>query len=354
MKLLPKIICTLSIFLCTLFVACDKKEPTLTDTPTQTPTPAEAASPVPTASAAIEYPEVATLTVDSEANKFVIVGRKDYQSLKLPDNVADFLTVEVYDDDFPLYITVSTLQAGGYDVQNDLTAVIDRTEKSINLIKQYITENTNPQFVNRYLKKTITIRIDGRRFDISDYKKEIVLNLNSFVSYREFQYLIALMHSKPIGWEQVGYAWYVGTCINPYNEFTLSPFIVPGLPYYEACIKAGVTPENMAPSDFRTYFDSLALVCFEKGLSGWGSSGESSNVSNEWGFSRIIPKGTESEDEKFSSFTAASFIGWLAEKYGFNNVTMFCFGEKTFEEAFSSDFETEYNAWKEYIIKKFS
>ncbi len=41
MKLLPKIICTLSIFLCTLFVACDKKEPTLTDTPTQTPTPAE-------------------------------------------------------------------------------------------------------------------------------------------------------------------------------------------------------------------------------------------------------------------------------------------------------------------------
>ena len=160
-------------------------------------------------------------------------------------------------------------------------------------------------------------------------------------------YLLALINSNAIGWEQIGYAWYVGTCIDPYTEMLDTILIVPELPYYSQCIAGGIDPAQMSASDFRIVYDSCARVCFEKGLTHWGSYCESAPVTSESVFTRN--KAKEPGDTKLSAFMAASFLAWLDDAYGFEQVSLFCFGQKSFEEAFGTDFQSAFDAWHAWI-----
>ncbi|MBR0356355.1 MAG: hypothetical protein IJH54_02635, partial [Clostridia bacterium] len=56
------------------------------------------------------------------------------------------------------------------------------------------------------------------------------------------------------------------------------------------------------------------------------------------------------EDASMSVYMAASFVAWLSDNYGFEAVSQFCFGQKTFEEAFGTNFEAAFDAWKAWIV----
>ena len=59
------------------------------------------------------------------------------------------------------------------------------------------------------------------------------------------------------------------------------------------------------------------------------------------------------QDIRMSVLSASSFVAWLDRQYGFEPLTAFCFGQKTFDEAFGTDFDTAFSAWNEWIMETY-
>ena len=54
-----------------------------------------------------------------------------------------------------------------------------------------------------------------------------------------------------------------------------------------------------------------------------------------------------------SQLLAASFLAWLDEAYGFEQLSLFCFGQKTFDEAFGMKFNIAYKNWRTWITETY-
>ncbi len=284
---------------------------------------------------------------DAKTRTVSVEGTDGYAAISLPDEIGDARVLEVRDDEFYLSAYLVMLRRDGLDGQAELPGMIDRTEKSLRFLRQYLRENAGAAYPATRAELPVVIRIDNLYGYEAD-EEQITLEYNEIGTHREFLYLLALMNSSAVGWEHLGYAWYVGTCIDPYTEVIDKWPIVPELPYYSQCIAGGVDPENVTAADYRTVYDACARVCFEKGLTHWGSYCESLPVTKEPDFSRIKDK--EPGDTLLTAFTAASFLAWLDEAHGFEQLSLFCFGQKTFEEAFGMNFSVAYKNWRLWIM----
>ncbi len=279
-----------------------------------------------------------------------VKGTGNYAALLFPEEVKSARVLEVQDDEFELSAYLVMLREEGLDEQKELPGLIDRTEKSLRFLRQYLLENSGAAYPSSRAELPVVIKID-KTFGYQTEEEQIALQYSDVGTHREFLYLLALMDSDAAGWEQLGYAWYVGTCIDSYTEVIDKWPLVPTLPYYPQCIAGGVDPENVAASDFRTIYDACARVCFEKGLTHWGSFCESMPVTSEAVFTRT--KNKEPGDTLLTAFTAASFLAWLDESSGFEQLSLFCFGQQTFEESFGTDFHTAYEEWRSWIIQTY-
>lgn len=293
-----------------------------------------------------------SLVFDSFFNRLYVSGTQDYEQLQMPDYARDCDDIEISDDDFEMTVSIDTLKKTGYNVRTDLTGIIDRTDRSIHFINELLKEYAEPLYSAQCEGRGLQIYIDDsyHRFDFEKNPDWIVLFLSSSVTHRDVMYLWALMSDKPIGWEQIGYAWYVDTCLNPYNESLAMNALDSEMPYYPICIDKGMNPENMSLGDYRILYDAISRVDFDLGLTYWGSKCESRPVNVEFAFSR---KDESEYDENLSAFMAASFLGWLDDNYRFEKVTKFCIGEMTFEEAFEISLEEAFAGWKEYILTNY-
>ena len=74
-------------------------------------------------------------------------------------------------------------------------------------------------------------------------------------------------------------------------------------------------------------------------------------VTEEPDFNRI--RDNEPGDTLLSAFMAASFLAWLDEAYGFEQLSLFCFGQKTFDEAFGMKFNIAYKNWRTWITETY-
>lgn len=291
--------------------------------------------------------EPPVVAYDPETQTLTVRWTTEYAGITIPEEAAKARVLEVYDSDFTLSVYLPALREKGLDEQTELPAIIDRTAQSLRFLRQYLRENAGAAYPSYLAELPVDIRIDRNAFSYQINEDQIALQYLDAGTHREFLYLLALMNSDAVGWEQIGYAWYVGTCIDPYSEATNLWPIVPELPYYPQCIAAGVDPENMTGADFRTVYDACARVCFIKGLTHWGSYCESSPVTAESVFTRKADQ--QPGDTLLTAFTAASFLAWLDEAHGFEQLSLFCFGQKSFEDAFGMDFQSAFDAWREWI-----
>ena len=85
----------------------------------------------------------------------------------------------------------------------------------------------------------------------------------------------------------------------------------------------------------------------------WGSYFESMPVTSATGYSRVGSKRTNTGDKDLSAFMAASFVAWLDEQYGPGPLASFVFGQSTFQEAFGTDYDSAFAAWKAWIIETY-
>ena len=287
------------------------------------------------------------IVYDARTQTLSIQGVQDYTKLSLPAEVKGARVLQVKDDAFTLSAYLPVLREADLDEQSELLKIIDRTAQSLRFLKQYLYENAGGAYPDALMEIPAYFKIDRAAFGYLADDEHITLQYNDTGTHREFLYLLALQNSDAVGWEQIGYAWYVGTCIDPYTEMLHTILIVPELPYYSQCIAGGIDPAQMSASDFRIVYDACARVCFEKGLTHWGSYCESAPVTSESVFTRN--KAKEPGDTELSAFMAASFLAWLDDAYGFEQVSLFCFGQKSFEEAFGTDFQSAFDAWQAWI-----
>ena len=316
---------------------------------TETETPADPETEPETSSE--DKPEAPSVSYDADTKVLSVNGTGNYGMTVFP---AAFLSqakrLEVEDDEFQLNASLLLLQAAGVELETALPDFLDRTEKSLHFIRTYLKENAASVYPAD-MAKPVLINITGSGFGWRVQGGKIIVNCCDDILHTEFLYLHALINSDSVGWEQLGYAWYVGTCIDPYYELPeKNKDSIRTVPYYPIAAAAGLDPDRMTPADFRTMYDADSRYCFGTELTYWGSACESAPVTVEATYTRKQP---EPRDQSLSAFMAASFIGWLDETYGFEAVSGFCFGQKSFEEAFGTDFDSAFTDWKTQITETY-
>ena len=338
--------------------------PVPTSAPTEAPTqvPTEAPTPVPT-------PRPLSAEYDASSRTLYISGSSGYSELALPEEAgkADRLIVE--DDDFSIDSSLyHYAEAYGAVSERTYTDLIDSTDKSFAFIRDYLSTHAPAVFPEEIAKKHIFLQcgksqtgwwIEDERVCIGRgnglYHRGFELAANSLLSDREFYYILALINSDSAGWEQLGFANYVGASLDPYSELgnLLNVSEDQESPYVRALIEAGIESEPSGAKRLSMYFDAVSRCCLEYGLTGWGSTSESRSVKafENYGYTRKSEDQVNSGDDDMSMSMAVSFIAWLDGEYGFDALSRFCFGETSFDEAFNADYQTAFTAWRAYITQ---
>ncbi|MBQ4425002.1 MAG: hypothetical protein II882_04625 [Lachnospiraceae bacterium] len=332
-----------------------------TTDPPETAAPAAsatvAAEPVPSGTEPVTAEPAASdresVTYDPDSRTWSVSGTDNYTDLIFPAAENPGL-LRVEDDDFTLIAGVSLLSRHDIDIPEGLPAFIARCDQSLAFIRNYLKENAGdacPAEIELPVKWQFKSSVrDG-------YKKnseQIAIDTVS-VDHREFYYLTALMEKGNIGWEQLGYVWYVATCLDPYCELQQIPVIDPTSEafYTPICVRAGLDTAILSASRFRTFYDAVARYAFECGLTHWGAVCESFPVTAEPVYSRAGSNKTNSGDDELSAFMAASFVAWLDEQHGPGPLARFVFGQSTFDEAFVTDYGTAFENWKAWIMEQY-
>ena len=187
----------------------------------------------------------------------------------------------------------------------------------------------------------------------SEQDDRIELKIGDYYWHREEMYVLSLLGSNIVQWKQLGYAWYLGSCIDPYAE--VLPVVLindnrKSLPYYETYTKAGGT-DAVTPENYRILNDTVAYTCLTEGMYWGGSPYEDYPLKNTAIYH--APSKIKDPGDDMSVSMATSFIGYLSDKYGFDKVSDFCFSDRTFNDAFGTDYQTEYDSWSEWILNTY-
>jgi len=273
----------------------------------------------------------------------------------------------VQDDEFHLSADMAILKGdielfgGKESLQSFLPGFIDRTDRSLSAIRTYIREHAPSVYPVEDGDKMVEISI--HEYNNSQFRNERDRILLSFWgeiwTSKEEQYLLALLNTETVGWGQVGYAWYVGFCLNPYSEYlgcsNLLPYASEAFykkeygEFYDLLVQRGMRfPPNMTASDWRIWFDGSVSRAGVRVKADADNGDMILAPVSRYVYTTRTGK-TNHEDASMSVWMAASFVAWLDDMYGFEAVSAYCFGQKTFDEAFNTDFTTAFDAWKVWL-----
>lgn len=297
-----------------------------------------------------------TVSYEADTKTVVICGSAGYDKLQLPREAEEAQNLEVQDDNFHLSVYLPVLRAEGESLNALLPAYIDRTEKSLQFLRDYLKTNAPDRDITAQAAKTVdfTIRSSDNDYSYDNTEQDrIVIEMGRYYWHREELYLLSLMNSKSVGWQQLGYAWYLGSCVDPYHDRQDQELSedATDFPYYEAYLRGGGTPDRVTQKDQRILNDAVSYVCLTKGMR-WGTAYESWPI-NETAFFRG-PRNDKNSKNRMSVCMATSFVGWLVDQYGFDRVSDFCFGAGSFDQCFDADLDSAYLQWKEWILTAYA
>ncbi len=287
-----------------------------------------------------------------EASKTMVVYGNDVQAETVfPPEIEEAEFLDAQFDSFHLSVYLPHLREQEPDMVTYLKQYLDRTDASFRFLRAYLQENCAGQYPAQRAAKYVDLTIhQNESYSWSEREDRLKLEVGSFYWHREEVYLLALLGSERVQWKQLGYAWYLASCVDPYSEVLArtSMDTIAEYPYAEYYTRLGGTAEvNL--ENFRRLIDATSCVCLEQGMY-WGSAYES------WPLSKTAlyqaPIGTDDPGDRMSVFMAVSMIGWLSDHYGFDRVSSFCFDQATFEEAFGTDFSSAYAQWSAELMER--
>lgn len=289
---------------------------------------------------------------EPESKTLVVTGTGDYAGLTLPEEVDRALNLDLQDDSFRMALYLPMLRDQGQSLGDYLPGYLDRTDKSLQFLRDYLKEHAQGSYPGERAEKYLdmTVRAAGD-YSFQEEETRILLEMGRFYWHREELYLLSLMGSQSVEWQQLGYAWYVGTCLDPYTELQVSADDLAGEVYYPAFQKAGGAAVSEPGARYRMLYDAVSWYCLNHGMR-WGTAYESYPLKDTALFTGSAQD--RSPGNSMSVIMAASMIGWLSDQYGFDAVTAYCFGQKTLEEAFGREFSTLKADWSAWLKENYT
>ena len=199
-------------------------EPSTTKSAVTEPTTEQTTEPVtePTTEPATESAEPSTeapapVRYDEASRTYMVTGTEGYESLVFPaaENAG---LLQADDDEFTVIAELNLLRRNGIGIPDGLPSFLARCDSSLAFLRSYLRENLEgayPEAADLPVKWQFRNSVQERIKKNSD---RITLNSRGDLMHREFYYLTAVMEKGNIGWEQLGYAWYVSSCLDPYSE----------------------------------------------------------------------------------------------------------------------------------------
>lgn len=292
----------------------------------------------------------AAVSYDESSKTLVVYAAGEGKRLELPEEaVAQAQTLDAQYDSFHMALYLPLLRNEAVPLREYLPAYLERTEKGFDFIRTYLRENCTDSYPAGRADKYVELNVQPEgEYTWSELEDRIVLDIGSMYWHREELYILSLLGGNGVQWRQLGYAWYLGSCLNPYSEALAnsSMELLKEQPYYEAYLRLGGT-EELTPENYRRLNDAAAFLCLRDGMF-WGTAYESAPL-----YRTALYKGPAAAKDpgnKMSVSMATSFVAYLADEYGFSQLSAFCFGQLSFEQAFGTDFNSTYDAWAAHIL----
>jgi hypothetical protein len=295
-----------------------------------------------------------TVSYDEASKTIVVYGKEKADDLKLPASVEEAQNLDAQFESFHVTVNLDLLRTEGESLETWLAGYLNRTGQSIRFLRSYLRENCADSYPAERADKYVELTIMPKgRYAWSESEDRIELDIGSFYWHREELYILSLLGSETVQWKQLGYVWYLGACLDPYNEVMLTTDFsaenMKNYPYAEAYRRGGGT-EEATPENYRRLGDAVSWVCVTQGMK-WGTAYESWPLNTSALYN--CPTRLAERGDNLSVCMASSFIGWLSDNYGFDRVSAYCFGRQTFEEAFGAKYGERYDAWKAWILETY-
>lgn len=292
---------------------------------------------------------------DEQTKTLHITGTEGYDQLDL-SQAANAKKVEVEDDDYRLTFSVDQIKyqfdKGGdaAELAAYLPGYLERLGKSISFIRQFIADNAPNAEIVAQTEKPVSVEVQyvKERINSAD---QITLRLGNEFYQHGYYYVSALMNSKKTEWQHMGFAYWVGTNLDPYNSLydtATEEDYDTDYYYFEAYYRAGGTGRFADPKEARLATDANAWYNLTHGQDWPGTRMERGPL-----YDLIVGADKQKEGNDMSLPEAMSLINYLAQQYGTDKVVAYCFDTCTFEEAFGTDFASARATWEQSLLDRF-
>ncbi len=325
--------------------------------PTQNPVPAVSGSTEePTTTEAATEAALPEVVYNEASRTLRVTGTGGYDRIDL-SRLEDALNFEVEDDDFTLTILPTILWYDECSIRDDpvgyMPGYLDRLDKSLAVIRQFVAENAPNEEAAAQTRKPVKMSL--QTFKYSSWRnspEEISLLLGGGFRWHGVLYTMGLMDPKTVEWQHIGYAYWVGFYVDPYNSvYTVTQEGPdPNYFYNEAYYRAGGTEDWLDLKNQALMNDACSWYDLVYGRDWDGTEAECGKLCDN-----ILFTGRQKSKEgnSMSLCMAESLLNYLAERCGADKVTAYCFDTCSFEEAFGMSFAEARSAWEQSLLERF-
>ena len=335
-----------------------RQDPNLAQLGEPDPTQVSFTTEAPASTAPTEAPDPALpqVTYETDTRTLRVVGTGNYSGIDL-SQLPEALALEVEDDDFTLTVLPTILYSDDCTIRDDpagyLPGYLDRLDGSLATIRQFVADNAPNEAVAARTRKPVNLYLQTLRFE--DYRcreEQIELRLGGGYRWHGVLYTLALLDTEVLEWKQISYAYWVAFCLDPYNSvYTLGQEDPdPDYYYMRDYYRLGGTGDWHDLNQQRLMVDVCSWYNLVYGRDWEGNEAERGRICDLSLFSGRLKN---KEGNSLSLSMAESLLGWLADQYGADQVTAFCFDACSFPEAFGCDFQTALAAWEADLMARF-
>ena len=325
--------------------------------PTQNPIPALTGSTDEsrTTEPAVEVPPPEVI-YDETTRTLRVTGTGGYEGIDL-SRLPDALNMVVVDDDFTFTILPTILWDDTCAIKDDpvgyLPGYLDRVDRSLAAIRQFVADNAPNEEVAARTRKPVKLSLQTFKFEsYRNGAEEISLMLGSGYRWHGVLYTLGLMDPETVEWKHFAYAYWVGFCVDPYNSvYTLAQEAPdPDYYYFADYYRVGGTGDWFDLKQQVLMLDACSWYDLVYGTDWDGTAAERGRISDERWFT-----GTDKykDGNSMPLCMVESLLNYLAGRCGTDKVTAFCFDTCTFEEAFGMSFGEARAAWKQSLMDRF-
>ena len=306
--------------------------------------------------------ELPVVSFEEDTKTLRVVGTGHYDRIDL-SRLPEAANMIVEDDDFEYRILPTVLFGKDSPIEDPvsyLPGYLEHVDQSLAAIRKFVTDNSTNENVIAQTQKHVKLSLNA--FGSNNVNNSYTIDIVTGGAFRLVgtHYTLGLLYSSQFNqdWKYVVYSSWVDWYNNPYCQMLFEDHSE----YYEACFYAPYFRQAGGSWDLRDrnntvlLYDVISWCNLVFGRDWGGGTDETGHLSD------MLPSlGAAKEGSNLSLSEALSFMEYLAEHYGADKVTAYCFdacamgyGESlSFEEAFGTDFAAAKAAWEQSLLDRF-